>query len=400
MTRKLNTGKYLTVALIGTLFLTLVTPAYASHEVKDQVAAWLPWFQFEEGIESARDHLDELDTLYLFVYEIDANGEIIEKIDLENDEYEDLLDEARDEGVALIPTMAWFDGDAIHEVLGDDDKREELIEDIEDLVDDNDFDGVDIDFEQKKAETYDHFADFLEELEDELGRDDLVCSIEARTPPESLYRDVPEDIEYANDYDAINRYCDIVQIMAYDQQRADILLNDERRGVPYSPVADRDWVEKVIELALEDIDEDKIMLGVPTYGRAWDITVAPMWYRDYTRVASLNQPRILELSEKYDSPIGRTEAGEGVITYFPEDSVFTILNQLPTPSGTPKGFEAAAKALLFSTATEMEVPVRFVTWSDADSIEDKLELADDYDLRGISIFKVDGEEDPAIWDLF
>ena len=49
-----------------------------------------------------------------------------------------------------------------------------------------------------------------------------------------------------------------------------------------------------------NIDEDKIMLGIPTYGRAWDVTVAPEWYRDYKRVAALNYERILELSDIYN----------------------------------------------------------------------------------------------------
>lgn len=387
------------VALLSMLALM---PTHAEAAYQGEVAAWVPWFQLEEGMDSALKNSDELDTVYLFVYEIDAAGHIVEKADLDTDAWEDFIDELEDEGVEIIPTISWFDGVAIHAVLSDAELREELIADIEELVDDNDYDGVDIDFEQKKAETIDDFSLFLEELEDALGRDELVCTIEPRMAPDHKWRtdQMPETIEYANDYRAINRYCDRIQIMAYDQQRADIVINEQRRGVPYAPVADADWVAHVLDLALADFEADKTMLGVATYGRAWDVTVAPEWYRDYTRVATLNQPRIFELSEKYDASVGRTEAGEGVISYFPEDSVYKVLNSLPVPAGTPKGFEAAAKALFFSTRTGMEVPVRFVTWSDAAAIADKLEIAEENDLRGISIFKVDGEEDPAVWKLF
>ena len=166
------------------------------------------------------------------------------------------------------------------------------------------------------------------------------------------------------------------------------------------PVADTEWVEKVLELALEDFDEDKVMLGAATYGRAWDVTVAPDWYKDYTRVATLNEPRILELSDKYDSEIGRSDGGEAIITYFPEDSVWKIFNGLPTPEGTPKGYEAAAKALLVATYANIEIPVRFITWSDSKAIEEKLELVDKYNLKGLAIFKVDGEEGSGLWRLF
>jgi spore germination protein YaaH len=142
------------------------------------------------------------------------------------------------------------------------------------------------------------------------------------------------------------------------------------------------------------------MLGVATYGRAWDITVAPDWYKDYTLAATLNEPRILELAEKYDSGIGRTDGDEAVISYFPDDSPWRIFNQLPTPKGTPEGYEAAAKALLVATYANIEIPVRFVTWSDAESIEKKLELVEDYDLKGVAVFKVDGEESKGLWRLF
>lgn len=399
---KIQTATFLNLLvllLIGVIGF-LLSPQHAKA-YEGEVAGWIPYWAAEGGVKSAIENIESLDTIYLFVIEVEPDGRLINKVDFDDDHWEELFEVAEDEDVELIPTIAWFDGEQIDFVLKNKTLRNRHIKLIEDLVDDHDFAGVDIDYEGKKSDTIDYFSLFLEDLKDELGRrKELVCTLEARTPADSLYRDVPENIKYANDYDEINDHCDCVQLMAYDQQRADIKLNDKRRGVPYMPVADVEWVEKVVKLAAKDIDEDKIMLGVPTYGRAWDITVASEWYRDYTRVATLNEPRIMELSKKYNSPIGRTAGGEAVISYFPEDSVWRVFNALPTPEGTPKGFEAAAKALLVATYADIEIPVRIVIWSDAKAIEDKLELAEEYNLRGTAIFKIDGEEDQDIWDLF
>jgi len=388
------------IVTLAVLF-TSSMPLSAEASFRGDAAGWIPYWASDVDVKTVIDNVGELDILYLFVYEVDAGGRLERKADLEDGAWEDLIDEARDEDVLIIPTVAWFNGAAIHKILSNDDSREDLIEDIEDMVDDGNFDGVNVDFEQKYAETIDYFSEFLKELEDELGRDYLSCAIEARTPPKDLYRtgEMPALIEYANDYKAMNRYCDWVEIMAYDQMRADITLNNERRGVPYNPVADNDWVEKVIELALEDIDKDKIMLGIPTYGRAYDVTVAPNWYRDYTPVASVNYDRIVELTDKYDVQIGRTAGGEGFISYFPEDSVYAIFNQLPTPAGTPRGFEAAAKALLVANVAGIEIPVRIITFGDAVAAEDKFDLIEQYDLKGAAFFSFNGREDQDIWDL-
>lgn len=377
----------------------LLVPAIV-HGASLQVGAWIPWWSEEAGAKSAYTHIRDLDVIYPFVFEVNSDGTLKNRVDFKDDHWDDLLEKADNRRVDVIPTVMWFDGPAIHSVLSDRSARKKHIENIVKMVKKYRFDGVNIDYESKLAETKDHFSDFLKELEDELGRKDLTCTIEARTPPESRWREVPEVIEYANDYQAMNKYCDWVEIMAYDQQRADLKLNDERQGVPYVPVADIDWVEKVLDLALEDIDASNIMLGIPTYGRAWDVTVAPDWYRDYTPVVALNHSRIMELSEKYKSPIGRTEGSEAVISYFPDTSPWRLLDQLPAPKGTPKGYEAAAKALMVATYANIEIPVRFVTWSDAEAIEDKIKLAKKEKLRGVALFKVDGEEDPNLWKLF
>ncbi len=384
------------------VFLLLATFLLPSQTVfAYEVGAWVPWFADEAGAKQAQKQIRDIDVLYPFVYEVNAANDIVNRVDFSDRHWKNLLKEAEKRRVEVIPTIAWFDGDAIHAVLSDRKAREEHIDDIVALVEEGDFDGINIDYESRRSETVDYYSTFLKELKRALDKSaSLTCTIEARTPPESRWRDVPAVIEYSNDYTAINEHCDWVEIMAYDQQRADLKLNDERKGVPYMPVADTAWVDKVLDLALEELDNEKVLLGVATYGRAWDVTVAPDWYRDYKQVASLNQPRILELAKKYNAPIGRTEGGEAVISYFPDDSPWRILDRLPTIPGTPKGFEAAAKALFVATYAKIEIPVRVVIWSDAAAIEEKLELVEDYDLRGVAIFKVDGEEDPALWKAF
>jgi len=393
------------VALMALGMLFNFGIAYA--ETKDGlfVSGWIPYWQDTLGTKDARDNIEKIDTVHPFVFSVRQDGTLADLGDLDERNWTQLFREAREENVEIIPTVMWSNGTDIHAILSNTEARTKHVEAIADMVEGGDFDGVDIDYEGKLAQTNLFFALFLTQLKlalMEAGGKTLSCTVEARTPPGSAFRNVPEKIERANNYDVIGVVCNRIQIMTYDQQRADLALNDTRKGEPYMPLADVDWVEKVVRYAIEEegLPAEKIMLGVPTYGHHYMMTVAPQWYRDYGRIGALNPPDINELAEEYDVEPGRNTGGELSFTYFHKTSPFKLLNSLPTPEGTREGFEAAAKALLFANATGMEVPVYMVWYSDADAIKDKLDLALQYGLRGLATFKFDGEEDQNIWDIF
>ena len=394
--------QFFRLAALAFLAVTTLVPAFSYAEEEDhdlEVAGWIPYWRDSEGIKDTKKHFKELDAVYPFAFTVTATGEIRDQAGLTEAEWKRFMKDARKRDVEVIPTVMWSDRESIHNVLSNDDLREEHIEEIAKMVKKGKYDGVGIDYEGKKADTRDHFSLFLEELKDELGSKILTCTIEARTPPESLYREgqVPAVIRYANDYDEIKEHCDRIEIMAYDQQRADLKLNREKAGSPYFPVADVDWVRKVVEFSIKDLPKEKVMLGIPTYGRHLAVTVAPNWFRDYRQLGAMNMPGFLDVAKEHKVKPSRNQAGEMSFTYLPKNSPIKLDDSIKIPKNTPKGNIIAARALAYANKTGKDVTFNLGWYSDAEAMKDKIDLAKEFGLRGVAIFKFDGEEDKKMW---
>lgn len=124
------------------------------------------------------------------------------------------------------------------------------------------YDGLQIDFELIPARDEKNFKSFLKLLRKSIGKNKMlsVC-VPARMNPK-------QDDVY--DYASLGPYVDRVFIMAYDQHWA-----TSRPG----PVAGMDWCRSIADHALRELPPEKIIMGMPFYGRTWaSPNYSKAWY--------------------------------------------------------------------------------------------------------------------------
>lgn len=389
-------------AFCAGLFLVLVSgipsPASAAQWSRPfEISGWIPYWRSATGTADVLPHLSQLTEINPFGYTVTEEGRLSDAAILTQEPWKTLQSEAKKQNVRYIPTVMWSNAEAMHDVLCNAQKRRLLVRMIVDEVNVNGYDGIDIDFEGKKYETRQCFSLFLQELYAAMGNKWVQCTIEARTPIEDRYygTTVPKDAgQYANDFAVINKNCDRVRFMTYDQQTVDQKREAEVKE-PYAPVSDAKWVEKTIREALKSIPARKIVLGIPTYGYEWEVKTYANDEHTYDLLWSFNPQWGLDLAAKYNITPGRNAGGEIGFTYFPEGSGVS----LPRPQTPWPGNLIAAAASSLATARNTNLSYRMVTWSDAQAIADKVALAKRLGIRGVAVFKMDGGQDPRMWDV-
>jgi len=405
------TTKTISLALLATVAFTSAAPtalaasSRSKNSTRIEVSGWIPYWRIEAGTKDARKNLSVLTQVNPFGYTVRADGSLNDAMKINGSDWQRLIKDAKKKRVEVVPTIMWSDTESIHSVLSDPAKRAAHIRGIVAAVEDNEFDGIDIDYEAKKAETRVAFSTFLTELNGALGSKDLFCTIEARMPLEARYSGTPPaGIEYANDLPVINKVCDRVRIMTYDQQTADVQLNASARaaGEVYAPVADVKWVEKVVDYMDNDIDRKKMVLGIPTYGYIYQLmpNTNGNGY-GYIKMEAFNPGYATDLAKKLKITPERNRAGELSFSYVPKDQPAMLPTQAElarlAPRGTSSANLAAAGAMALVKSKGQQAPVTYVTWSDSVAIKQKVDLAKKLKLAGVAVFKIDGGSDPKMW---
>lgn len=360
-----------------------------------EVSGWIPYWRVATGTADALQHMDVFTEINPFVYTLKSDGTLVDNGKLGEEPWVSFIAEAKKRSVRIIPTVMNSNGEFIAGILKDYSKRIALEDRIAALVFENNFDGIDIDFEAKGASTNKYFSLFLKGMQMRLGSKKwLMCTIEARTPPSDAYAKLPKKLEYANDFAAINKYCDRVRIMAYDQRTADLTLNKKNKAVIYTPIADTAWVEKSIRLAMKQINKKKIVIGIATYGYEYRVGGAVGDY-DYSILWSFNPRYADQIAALYGVVPARNVWGEMGLAYVPTSTQMMI--GADVMSAAPMPGELGTSPSKSTSTTSLQTAFRYLVWSDAKAIADKVALAKKLGVRGVAIFKIDGGEDPAMW---
>lgn len=358
-------------------FVLMGQKASAATPASLEISGWIPYWRTATGTAEALVNLDTFKEINPFGYTVKINGQLFDPMNIDEEPWTTLIKEAKAKKIRVIPTIMWGNPDAIHAVLSNKILRDAQIADIVNLVNSKGFDGIDIDYEAKYAKTKDYYSIFLKDLYKAMGNKWVMCEVESRTPVTSRYDTVPADYnpnDVANDYVEINKYCDRVRIMAYDQARVDLSLDRANPGL-YAPVADPKWVEKLVDLASQTISKNKIVIGIPTYGYEYIVSPGGVGGYSYVSDGALNPVYATDIAKALNITPERTSAGELSFIYYP-NATSTPINGVKTDTQT-----------------------NLIVWSDAQAIKDKIDLAKKLGVRGVAIFKIDGGADPKMWEV-
>lgn len=235
--------------------------------------------------------------------------------------------------------------------------RKALARQVADAVMEYGFDGVNVDIENVTDADREAYVDFVRLVREELPGTKEVSVAVAANP-----RGVSTGWQGSYDYEALARYSDYLMIMAYDEK--------SEGDVP-GPVASISFVEDAIKYALRHVPAEKIVLGIPFYGRYWKVGQK---YGGY----GLHLSKVQEILDRYN---GRVEFDEyaaspkATFTIGPGDGNCWLSGRNLTP-GT------------------------YVIWfENEESIQHKLRLVQKYGLKGAGSWSL-GQETIDTWDYF
>jgi spore germination protein len=292
---------------------------------------------------SFKAYQDTISTVAAFSYEINWDGSV------SGQAYQGLLKEAKAAGkpvLALVHNISasgGFDRNLVQAVLSNPSLRQTAVVNIARTVRDNGYAGVNVDFEDVPTYNRDLYTAFVRELAAVLQKDGYQVTLSV---PAKTWDDPNNAWSGAFDYQALGKIADAIMIMTYDEHWS---------GGSAGPVASIGWVKQVVQYATKEIPAEKIRLGIAAYGYDW-----PAGGYGGRAVTS---SEAVSIAQRYGAAIQWDDAAQcPYFTYWPGNYAREVWFENPS-----------------STAA-------------------KLDLAAQYNLGGIAIWRL-GFEDPGIWKV-
>ena len=277
-----------------------------------------------------------------FTLRDEGKGEVIENVGNSGTAY---ITWAHNNGYKVWPSISNNSYiNTTSDIMRDYKLRQNLINKIVSLVVKYDLDGINIDFENMKAEDKSLFNRFIIELTPRLKEYGKVVSVDVTAP------DGSKNWSMCYDRHTIGKVADYIVYMAYDQN------GDSKEGT----TAGCDWTEVNIKKFVgtqEEIDSKKVILAVPFYTRVWYTNE-----NGQKRSVAVDMKRLVEI----------------------------------IPSGSKKTWDDSLKQYVTEYTKNGR---KYKVWiEDEKSLDAKLSLIFEYNLAGAAYWKKDSEPN-SIWNM-
>ena len=330
------------------------------------MAAWAPYWVLDDAAATIRSQGRLFSELSPFWYEARSATDVGFSANVSGEMVAAALGAARASGALVLPSVAdAMPSGGMAAVLTDPVTRSQHVNTLMELVRQQGFDGLDLDYEKFAfaddrstwATTSPAWVAFLTELAAALHSEGKVLAVSV--PP--IYHDGSStDLgAWVYDYAAMGGIVDRIRIMAYDYSFAEP-----------GPIAPLDWVRTVVRAAKNVVEDDsKLVLGIPLYGRNWVTATAGVCPADAPGRADPNLHEVAALIEQYGAVSTFDEAtGEDTFTY-----------QRPASDGV--------------TSCTQERVVHYVS---AQGAVQRVDIAREERIGGVSFWAL-GFDTPAVW---
>ena len=250
-----------------------VDPQDISSNTSDPVLlVWVPYWDQPRAMSSYQQHHDKITHVSFFWYYLDDNG------DVKKYRYADTnlnhiaqVHNNNDKAYAIIanlpdlnpddPNGGWK-RDRVRAMMESDTGRNKHIDDLVRLAVDNNFDGINIDYENLRRDDRALYTDFVAQLSGSLNDagKDLALALHPKT---TEFSPAEDNGSHAQDWTKLADYASQLHIMAYGEHYP---------GSAPGPIASNEWLNRIIGyLDSLAVDKEKFVMGIPLYGEVWSI---------------------------------------------------------------------------------------------------------------------------------
>jgi len=236
---------------------------------------------------------------------------------------------------------------------------EKLSDQIVKVINDYDLDGINVDIENLTEDDRDDLTNFVQVLRNKMPEGKLLTVCVAANPTGR-----EDGWQGSYDYEKLGEISDYIFIMTYDEHSV---------GSPEGPVASNEFVENSIIYALQYVSKDKIVMGIPFYGRYWAND-----NEDYLAGQAVVIGAVPTLISKH----------KGIVEYYKDvgetKATITVNNELVECKINGEQLPDGTYTIWYQTN---------------DDIKSKLAIVNKYDLLGCGVWAL-GQEKAEVWKYF